>query len=476
MLKIIPVILAGGTGTRLWPLSRESYPKQLLTFTGGYSLLQHTILRIANYPGLAEFLVVCREQHRFLVEAQIEELNLNLDYKLLLEPIGKNTAPAVAVAANYALQHDPKANLLILAADHYMENDQHFLQLILNAGNYAQQDYLITFGVHPAKAETGYGYIKLGRKLETDLYTIEKFVEKPDYKTAQKYVESKDYYWNSGIFLFSAQAYLNELHTHHADIYNAIKQCAVTFINDGHFIRVDKELFENCPAESLDYAVMEKSTKGLMIKLEVVWNDLGSWASLYDIVPKDAQQNAVIGDVIIDDCSGCYIHSDSRLIAAVGLHNQVIVETDDAVLVLPRIRTQEVKDILEQLKQHKRTESRAHNRIYRPWGYYDTLSEGSDFIIRELHIKPEKSLSQHLHKFRSENWLVLAGIATIRKDDMMITLQAQESCMISPQTKHQICNETNQELRILEVQSGSYLGEDDVEYVVNEIVKIREEA
>jgi len=464
VLKITPVILAGGTGTRLWPLSRESYPKQLLTFTSGYSLLQQTILRIADYPGLTEFLVVCSEQHRFLVQAQIEELKLNFAYKLLLESVAKNTAPAVALAANYVLQQDLPSNLLILSADQYMENEQHFMQLVENAKGYVQQDYLITFGVHPLKPETGYGYIKIGKKLEGELYTIEKFVEKPDYQTAQQYIADKDYYWNSGIFLFSAQAYLNELNKHREDIYSAVKEAATTFTNDGNFIRVDNELFTKCPCESLDYAIMEKSSNGLMIKLDVLWSDLGSWAALYEIMPKDAQQNALVGDVVVDDCHGCYIHSDSRLIAAVGLVDQVIVETDDAVLVIPRSRTQQVKTVLEQLQQRKRLESTVHKRIYRPWGFYDTLSEGAEFIIRELHIKPGKSLSTHLHKSRSENWLVLAGIATIKKDDLTIILQAQEACMIPPEIKHQICNETDQELRILEVQSGSHLGVDDVEY------------
>ena len=463
-LKIVPIILAGGTGSRLWPLSRESYPKQLLTFTEGNSLLQHTIQRIAQYPNLAEFIVVCSEQHRFLVQAQIEELNLNIDYKLLLEPIGKNTAPAVAVAANYVLQKNSEANMLILAADQYMEDDQHFIQLILSAKNYVQQDHLITFGVHPVKPETGYGYIKIGEKLESDLYKIAKFVEKPDYKTAQKYVESKDYYWNSGIFLFSARTFLEQLKCYREDIYKAVAQATAQFNNDGHFIRFNKELFSVCPSESIDYAVMEKSTKGLMIKLDAVWSDLGSWASLYEIMPKDEQQNALVGDVFIDDCYGCYVHAQSRLVAAVGLSDQVIVETDDAILVLPRARTQQVKSILEKLKKHERIESSTHKRIHRPWGFYDTLSENEMFVIRELYVKPGRSLSSHTHKFRTENWIVLSGIATIIKEGTEITLNAQESSMIQANIPHQLCNHSDQELRVLEVQSGSYLGFDDVKY------------
>jgi mannose-1-phosphate guanylyltransferase/mannose-6-phosphate isomerase len=468
-LKIVPIILAGGTGTRLWPLSRESYPKQLLTFTGDYSLLQHTIRRIANYPDLTEFVVVCSEQHRFLVQAQIEELKLNLNYKLLLEPEGKNTAPAVAVAANYVLQTNPEANLLILAADHYMEDDQRFIQLILSAKNHVQQDYLITFGVHPIKPETGYGYIQTGEKLDFDFYQIAKFVEKPDYKTAQKYLESGHYYWNSGIFLFSAQAYLDELKQHRQDIYDVTNRATKEFIADGSFIRFDKELFSVCPSESIDYAVMEKSTKGLMIKLDVVWNDLGSWASLYDIMPKDEQQNAVVGDAMIDDCYGCYVHADSRLVAAVGLSDQVIIESDDAVLVIPRARTQQVKAILEKLKQHKRVESSTHKRIHRSWGYYDTLSETKEFIVRELYIQPGKSLSMHLHKLRTENWIILSGTATVVKDRIQTTLNAQDSCMILPNTIHQLSNQAAQELRILEVQSGTYLDADDVKYMTDDI-------
>ena len=352
-LKIVPVILAGGTGTRLWPLSRESYPKQLLTFTGGYSLLQQTILRIANYPNLTNFIVICNEQHAILIQTQIDELGLQFDYKLILEPVGRNTAPAVAAAANYILQHDPGANMLILAADHHMEHEQRFIELVKKATNYAQQNYLITFGVNPNKPETGYGYIQVGQEITKDCYTITKFVEKPDYKTAQKYTDSKQYYWNSGIFLFSASAYLAELKMYREDIYDAVHQATKEFIVDGHFVHLDKDLFAKCPSESIDYAVMEKSTCGLMIKLDIIWSDLGSWASIYEIMTKDEQQNTTVGDVILDDCYGCYIHADSRLVAAVGLSDQVIVETKDAVLVIPRARAQQVKAILEQLRIHK---------------------------------------------------------------------------------------------------------------------------
>jgi mannose-1-phosphate guanylyltransferase len=351
-LKIIPVILAGGTGTRLWPLSRESYPKQLLTLTCGYSLLQQTILRIANYPDLTNFIIICNEQHAALIQSQIDELKLNLDYQLILEPVGRNTAPAVAVAANYILQHEPTANMLVLAADHHMEDEQRFMELIKQATHYAQQKHLITFGVHPTKPETGYGYIQVGQEITEDCYTITKFVEKPDYKTAQKYTESRKYYWNSGIFLFSASAYLAELKMHREDIYDAVHQATKEFIVYGHFVRFDKELFAKCPSESIDYAVMEKSTCGLMIKLDVVWSDLGTWSSIYEIMSKDEQQNSTVGDVILYDCYGCYVYAQSRLVAAVGLSDQVIIETNDAVLVIPRARAQQVKDILQKLKKH----------------------------------------------------------------------------------------------------------------------------
>ncbi|MEN8141435.1 MAG: mannose-1-phosphate guanylyltransferase/mannose-6-phosphate isomerase [Thermodesulfobacteriota bacterium] len=460
---ITPVILCGGSGTRLWPLSREFYPKQLLALTAEHTLLQQTARRLAKEEGILPPLVICNEEHRFLVAEQLRQCEVK-PAAIILEPMGRNTAPAAALAALHAAASDPDALLLILPADHLIRDIDRFSAAVQRGIPLAQDDQLVTFGIVPLGAETGYGYIQRGEEL-TDCpgcFTISRFVEKPDEATAQGYVDSGDFFWNSGMFLIKASAFLQELGDHNREMAN---QCQAAFANsspDLDFLRVDTEHFQACPSDSIDYAVMEKTKAGVVIPVDPGWNDIGSWAALWEVGDQDADGNVVHGDVVRHDSHNSYLHSSNRLIAAVGVEDMVVVETADAVLVSPKERVQEVKEIVTLLRQQERPEANLHRRVFRPWGCYEGIMNGERFQVKIITVNPGATLSLQMHHHRAEHWIVVRGTARITKGDKVCVLTENESTYIPLGTSHRLENPGVIPLELIEVQSGSYLGEDDI--------------
>ncbi len=460
----IPVILCGGAGTRLWPLSREGFPKQLLALTGKHTLLQQTVLRLEGLPAGAP-LTVCHEAHRFLVAEQLRELNVTAR-AAILEPFGRNTAPAIALAAHAALggvaageAADPV--LLVLPADHLIRAVAPFQQAVRAALPAAQDGKLVTFGIVATRPETGYGYIQRGAALGAG-FRIARFVEKPDLPRAQAFVEAGDHYWNSGMFMFRARRYLEELERFAPEM---ARICAAAFAGaaaDLDFTRISAASFEACPADSIDYAVMEKTSEAVVVPLAAGWSDVGSWASLHEASETDAHGNVAHGDVISEDTRGSYLHSESRLVAAVGLKDHVVIETKDAVLVAPKDRAQDVKKLVARLKEQGRPEHSLHREVFRPWGSYDSLENGPRFQVKRLKVKPGATLSLQLHNHRAEHWVVVAGTARVTRGEEVFLLQENEATYIPVGTKHRIENPGTSLLEIIEVQSGSYLGEDDI--------------
>ena len=464
---LIPVILSGGSGTRLWPLSRELYPKQLLPLVGDRTMLQETAARVAGIPGVAAPIVVCNESHRFMVAEQLRESDA-APQAILLEPVGRNTAPAVAVAALVALElnparraGDPDPTLLVLPADHVIRDVAAFKAAVAQGRAAADAGKLVTFGVVPDRAETGYGYIRREAG-QGPAYPVAEFVEKPDATTAARYLASGDYYWNSGMFLFRARAFLDELRAHAPEILAACERAVAAAKRDLDFTRLPAEEFAACPSDSIDYAVMEKTRHAAVIPLAAGWSDVGSWSALADALPTDGAGNVTAGDVLVEDAHGCYLHSTSRLIAAVGLRDHVVVETKDAVLVAPRDRVQDVKALVAQLKTAGRYETSLHREVFRPWGSYDSVDAGERFQVKRLSVKPGASMSLQLHHHRAEHWIVVSGTARITRGDETFLLGENESTYIPMGTRHRIENPGKVPLHIVEVQSGSYLGEDDI--------------
>jgi mannose-1-phosphate guanylyltransferase/mannose-6-phosphate isomerase len=468
---LIPLILSGGSGTRLWPLSRELHPKQLLPLVGAQTMLQQTVQRTHGMADLAAPIVVCNESHRFMVAEQLREQAVT-PQAIILEPIGRNTAPAVAVAALVALDRARKAGdaraeaaldpiLLVLPADHVLRKVPAF-QAAVSAGlAAARAGKLVTFGVVPDRPETGYGYIRRAPG-DGPAYAVQQFVEKPDVATAQQYVESGDYYWNSGMFMFRARAYLEELRRHAPAMLSACEDAVAAATRDLDFTRLSKSEFAACPSDSIDYAVMEKTDAAVVVPLDAGWSDVGSWSALQDALPRDEAGNVVHGDVLVEDSSGCYLHSTSRLIGAVGLQDHVVVETKDAVLVAPRDRVQDVKALVNQLKLQGRYETSLHREVFRPWGSYDSIDHGERFQVKRLVVKPGATMSLQLHHHRAEHWIVVSGTAQITRGEETFLLGENESTYIPVGTKHRIANPGKVMLHIIEVQSGSYLGEDDI--------------
>jgi mannose-1-phosphate guanylyltransferase/mannose-6-phosphate isomerase len=460
-VSLVPVILCGGSGSRLWPLSRALYPKQLLSLTGSLSLLQDTVERIEGLSsGQTAPVVICNEAHRFLVAGQIEALGV--DPEIILEPAGRNTAPAAAVAALLReADGDESDLLLILPADHVIQNRKALRDAVSLAIPAAEQGRLVTFGIVPTAPETGYGYIRAVDSA-SPIKEVDKFVEKPDFDTARKYVQSGSYYWNSGMFLFSARAYLEDLETHAPEIAAACKAAVSRSDREGQLVRLNADAFNACASDSIDYAVMEKTDRASVVPLDAGWSDVGSWAALRDVNTQDAEGNTLLGDVVNVDCHGSYIRAESRLVAAVGLDDCIVVETKDAVLVAPADRAQEVKKVVDELDAAGREEGRLGREVFRPWGSYDSLENAQGFQVKRLTVLPGAILSLQLHHRRAEHWVVVAGVARITLDDKVFDLTVNEHTFIPINAKHRIENPGTELLHIIEVQVGDYLGEDDI--------------
>jgi mannose-1-phosphate guanylyltransferase/mannose-6-phosphate isomerase len=457
---IVPVVLSGGVGSRLWPVSREAHPKQFLPLAGELSMLQDTLERTADLAASAP-IVVCNEEHRFMVAEQLRQVDLAAA-ALLLEPEGRNTAPAVAIAALQALAEDPEAILLVLPADHVITNVEAFVGAVRKALPLAEKGQLMTFGVVPTQPEVGYGYIKCGAPLDSDLYSLDRFVEKPDLAVAGEYVASGDYLWNSGMFLLGAAAYIEELGQFSPDMLTACRAAMAEASSDMDFVRPQREAFLACPSDSIDYAVMEKTSLGAVVSLDCGWSDVGAWSALWEVAERDDSGNAQVGDVILDQCSDSYFRSESRLVAATGVDKLVVIETADAVLVAPRDKVQDVKRIVTRLKAQQRPEVSLHRRVYRPWGSYESLVSADRFQVKRIVVNPGQTLSLQMHHHRAEHWIVVHGTAEVTCEDKVFMLGEDESTYIPLGHKHRLANPGRIPLELIEVQSGAYLGEDDI--------------
>ena len=457
--------MAGGTGSRLWPMSRSLSPKQFMTVEGDDSMLQATIKRLDGLQ-CDPVIIITNEDHRFIVAEQLRLIDKTAE-AIILEPAGRNTAPAVAIAAIQALKSDEDALLLIMAADHVIGDTSGFHQAIAIAEEAARQGNLVTFGIVPSRAETGYGYIRAreftnGNSSKKCTYQIAEFVEKPDQETAERYLKSGDYLWNSGMFMFTAKSYLEELEAHRPDILTACRKAMKHVSEDLEFLRVDKEPFLDCPSDSIDYAVMEKTQYGVVVPLDVAWNDIGSWSALWDIAEKDENNNVIKGDVLSKNTTGSYINSADKLVAVVGLENTVVVNTKDAVLVAAKDQVQKVKEIVENLKKENRTEHFNHREVYRPWGKYDSVDNGDRYQVKRITVKPGAKLSLQMHHHRAEHWIIVSGTARVHKDKETFLLSENESVYIPVGATHSLENPGKIPLELIEVQSGPYLGEDDI--------------
>ncbi|WP_422409256.1 MULTISPECIES: mannose-1-phosphate guanylyltransferase/mannose-6-phosphate isomerase [unclassified Endozoicomonas] len=465
-MSLIPVIMSGGSGSRLWPQSRSLYPKQFLPLVNEQTMLQNTLSRLNGLDSVSAPLVIANEEHRFLVAEQIRQIGRQAS-AIILEPVGKNTAPAVALAALKAqsLFEEKDPILLVLAADHVIQNNQAFHQAIEAALPAARTGKLVTFGIVPTHPETGYGYIKASKALtgnSVQAAPVDNFVEKPDLETAQGYLASGDYYWNSGMFLFKASRYLEELDKFCPDILQACEKAMAAESTDLDFVRLDETAFHACPDESIDYAVMEKTTDSVVVPLDAGWSDVGSWTSLADICEKDESGNACQGDVLLQDTRNTYVRSEKKLIATVGVDDLVITESDDAILVAHKDRVQDVKKIVERLKAANRSEAKLHRKVYRPWGAYDSIDMGDRFQVKRITVKPGAQLSLQMHHHRAEHWIVVKGTALVTNGDQEILLTENQSTYIPIGVVHRLENPGKFDLELIEVQSGGYLGEDDI--------------
>ncbi|MDX8400567.1 MAG: mannose-1-phosphate guanylyltransferase/mannose-6-phosphate isomerase [Gallionellaceae bacterium] len=461
---IFPIILSGGSGTRLWPLSRAALPKQFLPLISEQTMFQETLLRLREVKDMAAPIVVCNNEHRFLAAEQLRAIDIS-PLSLILEPFGRNTAPAVAAAAFAAQVEDVDATLLVLPADHLIQDVAAFHAAIQSALTLAQQDKLVTFGIKPSEAATGFGYIESGDPIKPieQAYTVKRFVEKPNLATAQEFLSSGDFFWNSGMFVFKASAYLAELLKHRPDIHAAAQLAWQQSHRDFDFCRLDEAAFADCPSDSIDYAVMEHTRLAAMIAVDIGWNDIGSWSSLADNSPHDARGNAVRGDVYAAETDNCYIRSESRLVAAIGVQDLVIVETADAVLVMHKESAQDVKHTVDYLKQAERSEHLVHRRVYRPWGYYEGIDVGERFQAKRIVVNPGSKLSLQKHQYRAEHWVVVSGKARVTRGEDSLVLHANQSTYIPLGVIHRLENIGDTALHLIEVQSGEYLGEDDIE-------------
>lgn len=459
---LVPVILSGGTGSRLWPLSRELHPKQFLPLVDQQTLLQNTLTRVSGIADMAAPLVICNEDHRFMVAEQVRRIGV-VPAAVILEPSGRNTAPAVAVAALHALAQSEDPVLLVLPADHVITDVEGFQRAVERGVPHAQAGKLITFGIVPEAPETGYGYIKAGQPLTAgDVCRVERFVEKPDAATAQAYIDSGAYFWNSGMFMFQASRFLEELERFAPAIHGACREAYAAGQADLDFLRLGKTAFEACPSDSIDYAVMEKTANAVVMPLQVGWNDVGSWSALWQVGNRDPNGNVISGDVLAVDTRNSFLNSGGRLVATVGIDDLVVVETSDAVLVAHKDRVQDVKVIVNRLKADQRVEYHSHRKVYRPWGAYDSIDNQARFQVKHITVNPGATLSLQMHYHRAEHWIVVSGTARVTRGDEVFLLSENQSTHIPLGTQHRLENPGKIPLELIEVQSGSYLGEDDI--------------
>jgi len=456
---IIPIILAGGSGTRLWPLSRKIHPKQFISLLNETSLFQDTLTRLPKEA--LDPIVICNEDHRFLVAEQAREINVTLN-SIILEPIGRNTAPAIALAAIKVLNDFENPILIVLAADHKIENKSAFHDAIKIAHKLAENNKLVTFGIIPQSAETGYGYIEIEKKDKAEYFDIKSFVEKPNKKNAINFLNSGNYLWNSGMFMFNASIYLSELNKFEPEILTSCKKSLSNEFKDLEFIRIDKKEFCKSPNQSIDYAVMEKTNKAKVVPLDAGWSDVGSWDALMDSKIKDSLGNVVEGDVTLDQVKNSYLYSTNRLVAASNIADLIVIDTQDALLVTTRDNSLSIKNIVKKLKKNKRTEIENHRKVYKPWGYYDSIDTGYNFQVKRILVNPGAKLSLQKHLHRSEHWVVVSGVAKITCGKKIYNLEKNQSTYIPKGEIHRLENIENYPLEIIEVQTGNYLGEDDI--------------
>jgi mannose-1-phosphate guanylyltransferase len=454
-VSIVPVIMAGGSGTRLWPLSRAAHPKQFLRLHGEDTMLQATVKRLSGLD-IQSSITICNEEHRFFVAEQLREID-KLG-SIILEPVGRNTAPAIALAA-LTVKDDPL--LLVLAADHVIQDEAAFNAAVMRAIPLAEAGKLVTFGIVPSEPDTGYGYIKRGNDLGEG-FTVDEFVEKPSLEVAQGYISSGEYYWNSGMFLFRASSYIEELKKFRPDILEQCKASVMDVKADLDFLRINKETFESCPAESIDYAVMEKTSQAVVVSMDAGWSDIGSWSSLWDISEKDGDGNSTHGDVILHNTHNSYVKTDERLVAAIGVNDLVIVSTKDALMVAHKDSVQDVKIITANLKARSRREWELNHEVFRPWGKYDSIDSGDRYQVKRITVKPGAKLSVQMHHHRSEHWVVVCGTARVTNGESTFLLAENESTYIQAGIVHALENPGKVDLELIEVQTGLYLGEDDI--------------
>lgn len=457
---ILPVIMAGGSGSRLWPLSRALYPKQFLKLNGSGTMLQNTVTRLEGLE-CADPMLICNEEHRFIAAEQLRQLG-ELNHNIILEPAGRNTAPAIALAAFTAVSQGQDPVMLVLAADHIMQKPEAFQESVAKALPFAEQGKLVTFGIVPTGPETGYGYIERGSEQGVSGFDVARFVEKPDTSTAQEYIDSGKFYWNSGMFLFKASRYLEELKTHRPDIYKACEQAMTDVNSDLDFVRVNKDAFLSCPEDSIDYAVMEKTKDAVVVPMDAGWSDVGSWSSLWEVSEKDADGNVHHGDVMSHNTNNNYVFAETGMVATVGIDDVVVVQTKDAVLVVKKDQVQDVKKVVEALKKDNRSEFQLHREVYRPWGKYDSIDNGARYQVKRITVKPGEKLSIQMHHHRAEHWIVVSGTANVTIDEETALVTENESVYIPIGSVHTLENPGKIPLELIEVQSGAYLGEDDI--------------
>ncbi|WHI50751.1 mannose-1-phosphate guanylyltransferase/mannose-6-phosphate isomerase [Microbulbifer sp. MLAF003] len=458
---MIPVILCGGTGSRLWPLSREAYPKQFLPLIGSETMLQATVRRLEGIQQLQAPILVCNEEHRFAAAEQLQEIGHGTQ-SILLEPCARNTAPAIALAALAALEGGDDPLLLVLPADHAVADVTTFQEAVQSASALAEQGHLVTFGIVPTRAETGYGYIRRGELLTAKAWKVAEFVEKPDSQAAESYLTGGEHCWNSGMFLFRASRYLEELGQHRGDILTACREAYKGAVRDLDFTRVNKVAFAACADESVDYAVMELTESAAVVPMDAGWSDVGSWLGLWELAERDTDDNLLHGDILLEESEGCLVRSESRLVSLLGVKDLIVVDTDDALLIAEKQRVQEVKKLVNSLKRSGRSEAQRHRKVYRPWGYYDSIDAGPRFQVKRIVVKPGQQLSLQMHHHRAEHWIVVRGTAKVTRGEEELLITENQSTYIPLGVVHRLENPGTIPLELIEVQSGSYLGEDDI--------------